>query len=196
MGTDKTLWDAMRNGDRSALERIYNSHVDSLYRYGIKIAQDPGTTEDAIQDLFIKIWNGRERLGSTDNIKNYLFTSLRRTIYRARNSRSISTDPQELKTQETSDTFEDFLISEEVSAEKATKLKRALLEISERQREVIYLRYYQNMEYEEICEVMGITYQGARNMLFKAVKNLKKHLLLPFLLIYMGYKGLVWGYNG
>jgi RNA polymerase sigma-70 factor (ECF subfamily) len=196
MGTDKILWDAMRAGDKSALETIYRSHVDSLYRYGLKIAQDPGLTEDAIQDLFIKLWNRRESLGPTDNIKNYLFTSLRRTIYRSRKSRSVSTDPQELKAQETAETFEDFLISEEISAENAQKLKKALLEISERQREVIYLRYYQNMDYDEICDVMGITYQGARNMLFKAVKNLKKHLFLPFLLLHIGYKGLINGYNG
>ena len=196
MGTDKILWDAMRAGDKSALETIYKSHVDSLYRYGIKIAQDPGLTEDAIQDLFIKLWNRRESIGPTDNIKNYLFTSLRRTIYRSRKSRSVSTDPQELKAQETAETFEDFMISEEISAENAQKLKNALMEISERQREVIYLRYYQNMDYDEICEVMGITYQGARNMLFKAVKNLKKHLLLSFLLFYIGYKGLINGYKG
>jgi RNA polymerase sigma-70 factor (ECF subfamily) len=196
MGTDKILWDAMRAGDKSALETIYKSHVDSLYRYGIKIAQDPGLTEDAIQDLFIKLWNRRESIGPTDNIKNYLFTSLRRTIYRSRKSRSVSTDPQELKAQETAETFEDFMISEEISAENAQKLKNALMEISGRQREVIYLRYYQNMDYDEICEVMGITYQGARNMLFKAVKNLKKHLLLSFLLFYIGYKGLINGYKG
>lgn len=181
----------MRSGDKSALQKIYEVHIDSLYRYGRKVAIDSTIAEDCIQDLFIKIWRNRENLGTTDSIKNYLFTSLRRMIYKAQKSKTISMDPMELRTDEQSEpNFEDLLISNEWDEERKIKLTQAIQQISARQREVIYLRFYQDMDYEEICEVMDISYQGARNMLFKAIKSLKNHLTIMLFLLLTGYKGL------
>lgn len=172
-------------------------HFDALFRYGRKIARDSSSCEDAIQELFIKLWNSRGNLGPTDNIKNYLFTSLRRLIIRNQNSKSISTDPQEMRQHDEEDHhFEALVIQGEEMEAQSERLKQALEKISSRQREVIYLRFYQNMDYDEICEVMGISYQGARNMLFKAVKNMKKYMALWFSLSWMGYKQLDHVFNG
>lgn len=184
------IWDKMRSGDENAYRQIYENHFDMLHRYGRKIAWDEGQCEDCIQDLFIKLWQKRDSLGTTDSIKNYLFTSLRRLIIRKQKDRSKATDPVDMKNHDDAEpTFEEFLIQDEIDEEKKQKLQSALTQISARQREVIYLRFYQNMEYEEICEVMNISYQGARNMLFKAVKSMKDKLSLIFFSL-IGYKYL------
>jgi len=187
----------MKEGDKNALQSIYELHVDTLYRYGRKLAIDTSIAEDCIQDLFIKIWNNRDNLGTTDSIKNYLFTSLRRMIYKAQKSKAISVDPIEMRQGEESEpNFEDLLIQGEMDDERKTAVQRALQGISARQREVIYLRFFQDMEYEEICEVMDISYQGARNMLFKAIKNLKNHLTILLFLITIGYRFQNWVLKG
>lgn len=172
------LWTQLKAGDKKALEAIYREHVEVMLRYGIKVCGDESIAEDCIQNLFITLWERREHLGHTDSIKNYLLASLRRAIYKYHDKKSISTDPHDIR-QEGGDyeaTFEELLINQEMDVERKAQFKEALSEISARQREVIYLRYYEDKDYDEICEIMDITYQGARNMLFKALKSLKGKL--------------------
>lgn len=157
-----------------------------MIRYGMKICGDITVVEDCLQNLFITLWEKRENLGETTSIRNYLLASLRRSIYKYRDKRSISTDPQELrsKDQQSEDTFEDLIIKGEMDSEQKARFKDALTQISARQREVIYLRYYEDKDYDEICEIMGISYQGARNMLFKALRSLRDKLAwITFLFI-------------
>jgi RNA polymerase sigma factor (sigma-70 family) len=52
----------------------------------------------------------------------------------------------------------------------------ALGRLSNRQKEIIYLKYYQNLSYEEVSEIMNINYQVARNLLYQAIKSLKSLL--------------------
>lgn len=156
-----------------------------MLRYGMKVCGDQTIVEDCIQNLFVTVWERREHLGETSNVKNYLLASLRRAIYKARDKKSITTDPNELRHSDlqSEDTFEDLLIREEMNVEQQAQFKEALSNISARQREVIYLRYYQDKDYDEICEIMGISYQGARNMLFKALRSLKDHLTIGIIFL-------------
>jgi len=52
----------------------------------------------------------------------------------------------------------------------------ALSRLTNRQKEIIYLKYYQNLSYEEVSEIMNINYQVARNLLYQAIKSLKSML--------------------
>ncbi len=175
-------WTKLRQGDKSALEAIYRDHVDALLKYGSRFTRDRTIVEDCIHDLFVHLWKRHEHLGHTDSVRNYLLASLRRSIYKS-GSKVVSLDPQEAPDQK-DDTlnFEQLLISEEVSDEQKARLAKALSKISDRQREVIYLKFYEEKSYEEICEIMGINYQSARNMLFKAIRSMKKAILTVFLM--------------
>ena len=75
---DAIVWDTFRSGNRKAFDYIFHRHIRLLYTYGSRISVDQGLVEDCIQDLFIDLWNKRESLGNTDNVKFYLLTSLRR----------------------------------------------------------------------------------------------------------------------
>lgn len=179
-------WQQLRSGDKNALASIYNEHVDVLIKYGMKVCGDISVVEDCIQNLFITLWEKHASLGQTDSIRNYLLASLRRAIYKYHNKKVISQDPVEMRTEgvDAELSFEQLTINAEMDEERKARFKHALEKISSRQREVIYLRYYQDKDYDEICEIMGITYQGARNMLFKALKSLKDHMtILIFILL-------------
>lgn len=71
---------------------------------------------------------------------------------------------------------EDFIIERESQCEQVKKLVNALGLIPPRQREILYLRYYCHLEYAEICELMGINYQVARNQLSLALSALRKQV--------------------
>jgi len=186
MSSSLDMWDALRKGDKSALESLYREHAQLLLRYGVKVCGDQTIVEDCIQELFIILWQKRENLGDTTSVKNYLLASLRRAIYKVHDKKVISIDPTERRKEtEYEESFEQILVNQEWTDERKTKIQEALKTISDRQREVIYLRFFENKDYEEICEIMDINYQSARNMLFKGLKSLRKSLSIwiIFLLI-------------
>ena len=83
--------------------------------------------------------------------------------------------------------YEDFVIGLQDAADKTKRVVLALNQLTNRQKEIVYLKFYQNLGYDEISEIMNINYQVARNLLHQAVKAMKKILqrhyaLFPFLL--------------
>lgn len=184
--TDQHIWDRLRSGDKAALKEIYDNESGYLFNYGRKIFHDITLVEDGIHDLFVDIWNKRATLGPTDSIRRYLATSLRRRVI------------ADIKKQSKSDSVESFdqincnpelaidqiIVDGEISEEKAQRLKIAFETLSSRQKEIIYLRFYQNMDYEQIAEITGINYQSLRNTISISMKKLRAEFVV-FILMYL-----------
>ncbi|MDF9798976.1 RNA polymerase sigma factor (sigma-70 family) [Catalinimonas alkaloidigena] len=178
--TDEQIWEAFKSGDRMRFEEIFRAHIRVLYKYGSRFTYDPTLVEDCIQDLFLDLWQKRSTLGSTDSIKRYLLGALRRRIIRKLQQKPAFHHPLD-------DAHYDFalvlnieehIISEEKTTEKRAGLEGAMVQLSKRQREVIYLKYFQQLSYDEIAEVMHITYQAARNLVYQSLKVLKQYAQL------------------
>jgi RNA polymerase sigma factor (sigma-70 family) len=183
---DEQLWSLMKAGDKSAFEYIYRISVDPLFNYGKKFSRDEALVEDVIQDLFIYIWNNREKLSSTDSIKAYLFISLRRSLFKKlkeKNKYQLSSDHVDIF-KGTEFAMEELMIIAESKKEHEKKIKEAILSLSKRQQEVIYLKYTQGLGNKQIAELLSINYQSVRNVMMSAIKALRSKLLLTFILIY------------
>jgi RNA polymerase sigma factor (sigma-70 family) len=174
---ERAVWAEFRNSNRKALDYIFEKYVRLLYIYGGKISKDQGLVEDCIQDLFTELWNKRSVLGETDNIKFYLFKSLRRKIVRR-----LSVDQRllgdQLKEKEQIRDVEfpiEFnIIQEQISNEREVMMKKALASLTERQREAIYLKFYEKLPYQQIAGVMDIDLKSAYNIVSKAIDSLRK----------------------
>lgn len=174
---ERAVWSEFRNSNRKALDYIFEKYVRLLYIYGGKISKDQGLVEDCIQDLFTELWNKRSVLGETDNIKFYLFKSLRRKIVRR-----LSVDQRllgdQLKEKETIQNVEfpiEFnIIQDQISNEREVMMKKALASLTERQREAIYLKFYEKLPYQQIAGVMDIDLKSAYNIVSKAIDSLRK----------------------
>lgn len=179
------LWDQLRRGDKSALRKIYESESGYLYNYGRKIFQDTVIVEDAIQDLFIEIWQKHSSLGPTDNIRRYLAASLRRKIIATlkKNAKTESVDSFDQVSFNPELAIESLIIAKEISEENASKLKNAFDKLSDRQREILFLRFYQGLDYEQISQVLDIQYQSLRNMVSRGIKKLRAEMLIWILLM-------------
>jgi DNA-directed RNA polymerase specialized sigma24 family protein len=79
---DVMLWAAFRSGDEKAFITLFDRFSPAMFNYGCKISAERELVKDAVQELFIDIWQSRKRLGDTDSIKFYLFKSLRRKLLR------------------------------------------------------------------------------------------------------------------
>ena len=162
-----------------------------LYQYGFKFTNDHKQIEDCIQDLFLDLWEKRAGLGETDNIKPYLLTAFRRKLVRALSKNNITIDRNftlENYNFIITASAESYLTDKEAEAALISTVANHLSKLPKKQREVLYLRYYCELGYDEIASVMNISYQSARNLMYKAIKTMKRYftstvfpILAPFL---------------
>lgn len=184
----------------SHIAATYNEYLDSLYLYALHLGFNEESVMDAIHDVFYKLCTQHASLDEINNLKFYLFRSLRnRLIDHKRTTKefaSSSIPVHHLHSQERSDagntipfhlnvTVEDELIQKEDAEEIRQKVENVLNRLTDRQREVIYLRYIQECSYEEIAEIMQISVAASRNLVSKSIVKLRAASLTmaPFLLV-------------
>lgn len=173
--SDTEVWQQFKNGSEDAYAFMYEKYVPVLYSYGYRIYPNEAVVKDCLQDLFVNLWLTRQNLGHTDSIKYYLFRCLRREIAQKVNaSLHFTHDVTTPLPGNTEDSFESRLIALEESHLQHQELDLALTYLSDRQREAIYLRFYQNISFEEIAGIMGITQRAVYKLIYRAVDILKK----------------------
>ena len=192
--TDELLWNDLRGGSRQAFEKIYHQQISYLFNYGRKVFDDTVTTEDCIHDLFVEVWQKHSSIGPTDNIRAYLTSSLRRKMIRVikKNKRAELKESWDGVPFEAELSIEEIITRTEHNSERAQQLKSAFTTLSARQKEVLYLRYYQDMSYEEIAEALGIKYQSLRNIISGGVKRLRTEMTKVAILL-IGLIQVEWG---
>lgn len=171
------MWERFRNGDSSAFSQIYHLHVLALFQYGSKLSPDAAFVMDCIHDLFIDLNNYRKNIGATDNIRFYLIRSLKHKILRnlkgRHKTRNDDIDNHPFLLEAAFDEQQDEL---DAVKQKRRRLRDIINKLPDRQKEIIYLRYINDFTNEEIVRIMGINYQAVRNMLHKAIENLRKNI--------------------
>jgi RNA polymerase sigma factor (sigma-70 family) len=183
---NKILWEKYLKGDKEALSIIFRIFFDDLYTYGSRLTRNSEIVRDSMQDMFLKLWKNRTNLRVIDNIKPYLFKALRRHIISNLKWENSFVDyehqPEELFQIEFS--HEDFLVSRNLDNETREKLIKALNKLTRRQREAIYLRYFEEMDFESISEIMSMKIQSVRNSIYRGLLVLReiKIVLLMFLM--------------
>lgn len=172
---DIRLWKELVEGNDQALGQLMHLHFKALLNYGFKFVKDEAFVKDCIQEVFIDLWHSRERVAGPAHVKAYLLVSLRRKIVRNRRSMRLADDPL-------SDDYafsiefspEWWVIRDETLARKAQMVSEMLDALPVRQREVIYLKYYQELSREEISAMLNITPQTVSNLLQMAYGQLRK----------------------
>lgn len=176
---DRKLWEDFKADKKNALSLIYKENIKALYSYGKKFTHNNETVKDTIQELFFDLIRTRKTLGSTDNIRYYLFKSLKRKLLRELAGVKLKLDQYEYDEQNDSTivfSHEEELINKENGIQNKKLVLNALKKISPKQREILYYRFTYDFEYEQICEIMSMKYDSARKMVFRALKSLKEHL--------------------
>ncbi|WP_028668771.1 RNA polymerase sigma factor [Runella zeae] len=183
---DHVLWKSYREGDKQALGMIVERHYRTLRRYGLKFMIDEATVEDCIQDLFLQLWQNRLQINDTFSVKHYLLKSLRSHIIqylRAEKHFSHQETDWDTALPEEVDA-ETLLIQEEVALFQVNELKRQLDTLPAREREALYLKYYENLSVCEIAEMMNVNRQSVSNFLQKALSKLRNRwLVAPLFMI-------------
>ena len=175
---DPVLWQALREGSRVALETLYKRHYPSLYRYGCKICPSKEAVQDCLQDLFFQLWVKKEGLQEVKSVRFYLMKWLKRDLVRhltGKNSSQKIVVPIENEENGAEAVLEDFFEEKDFQSAQAKLIKRALGQLTNKEREVVYLRFFMNLPYEEICLIMNVSYQVVMNYMHRAMKALREN---------------------
>ena len=172
---DDNLWKRFKDGNDHAFYRLYDQYADILYKYGCHFSKDKDFIRDCIHDLFLELYKYRKKLSETDNIQFYLFRSLRRIIQKEQvKVIKLVYDEMISSPNDTPEvSHEDFLIAAETEVENRGVLSKAMKTLSNRQREGLSLKFEHDCSYSDIAEIMGISVESARTIIYRALKELR-----------------------
>lgn len=171
------LWILLKQGDYQAFEVIYRQVYPIMYRYAIRIIPGTSSADQSIQNVFVRIWESRERLIEVENPQAYLLSSLRRELltekknaskllYLSDNLPVFSYSPQDIKFQQ-----ENAQLCQKT-------IVVALNKLPERQREAIYLRFYEGLTLHEVADIMEVRGQSAQNFIYRGLITLRENVTL------------------
>ena len=156
---------------------LYDSYVNDLYAYGKALGVSHEDLQDIIHDVFLNIMDHYAGLNICENkqVKFYLLKCLKNKV--VSNARK-NMETYNIENLNESDfpihvTGLDLLINKEERKNVLNRIEKMLQCLTARQREAIYLRYMQELSYEEIAEMLHITEKGSRKLVSRAMIELK-----------------------
>lgn len=169
-----SLLNGLQRGEELAFALLYNQYADLLYSYGTGLGFAKEDIEDSIQEIFCNLYLNHSKINEINNLKFYLLRALKNrllNVYQAsRTQNFIDMENVDFYTEVT--VLDDLIDAEDRTAIQK-KIQSYLDELTGRQREAIYLRYIEDLDYEEIAELMNTTVPSVRNLVFKAIKQLR-----------------------
>jgi RNA polymerase sigma factor (sigma-70 family) len=173
---DKTLWLAFVAGDMDAYAQIYTLYAKNMYAYGMHFVSENEMVEDAIHDVFVKMYNNRTKLSSVQNIRLYLFVSLKNTLLNAFSSKkeTFQLDLIDPLLAKTDNNGEKQLIKKEQSERAQQFIAKLETILTARQKQVLYLKYVEQTSYKDIAQMLDIQPQSAKNIIQDTLKKIRK----------------------
>jgi RNA polymerase sigma-70 factor, ECF subfamily len=171
---DHVLIEAFQNGDEFAFVALYNRYKSPVYAFCLKMLLDRDMAQDSMQEAFVRVYENRGRLLSSSSFKAWLFTIARNQCLNQlrRVSRQVPLDDET----EATAYLSDLPAARMEKSEEIELVNRFLTQLKPEYREVLILREYQNLTYEEIAAVTRSTLSAVKSRLFKARRKLADYM--------------------
>lgn len=177
------LWCDFTAGSQEAFKALYDTYSDVLYAFGLRYTSDQDLVRDCIHDLFIDLHTYRSGLStSLGNVKFYLLKSFRRKLALALRRSSVFKLEGWLGTDFAPPigtftySIEHTIIADEKQRESLAALASEINQLPARQREILYLKFKHDLDYEEIASLMQISVPTCRTLVYRAVRQLRQRL--------------------
>ena len=174
MSSDKQLIRSIRQGDSQAFEELFRKYYDRFFSFARALLNDSDAAEDILQNVFLKLWIGRERLDEDRSVLNYLLVCIRNEIYDylclKYNQTIVHCEPPELE--DRSGDIEANMLGVETS-----RIVDSLVSKMPPQRQKVFIMSrYQQMSAREISETLGLSERTVERHIHLALQDLKKVL--------------------
>ncbi|MGV8095347.1 MAG: RNA polymerase sigma factor [Mangrovibacterium sp.] len=172
----QTIWQKFIEGDDAALSSIYFEFFDMLLNFGMKYSSDRFLVEDCIQNLFVYLLKNRQYQKPVANLRFYLTKALRnQMLYEYRKTKKLVPVDEHRETDfRITYSVENSLIASETDEMRSRFLKMVMEDLTARQKEVLYLKFNCGFDYGQISELMQISVESARTLVYRTLKLIKE----------------------
>jgi RNA polymerase sigma factor (sigma-70 family) len=165
----------LRDGNEDALSHIYADNYDLLYDYGLRFTSNIHIVEDAIQDMYINLIKYRKNIGLVKNLQGYLICAFRRQLFLDLNKQKVLISTEQMP----EGFFDYFKSSDSDSHEKEEKeflhsiVVECISKLTDKQKEIIYLKFEREIEYEEIAVILNISVESCYKSIYRSLKSIR-----------------------
>lgn len=181
---DAACWKQLKEGRSEALGYLYDTYIDRLFHAALKMTDNRELAKDALQEIFIEIWHYRASIGDVNHSYGYLVKVLKSIILKKVKPKMVINELMDNHLgihQEQN--IEDIIISSDMASEQKSKLNKALGQLTSRQKQVVRLRFFEGLTYEQIAARLCMNYQSVNNLAFRAMINLRRQMHTAILLL-------------
>ncbi|WP_207531856.1 RNA polymerase sigma factor [Desertivirga arenae] len=171
-------WGKFISGDQEALMELYRQHYLGLINYGMKFTQDRELANEYIIKVLSELWETRTQLPEVNNPRSYLLTCLRREIQRHFKAEDLRKIKEGMAAGSNSDqlTYNDYFERVQENAVLRESLFKLMEKLTARQKELLTMKFFRDMSYDEIAEELGISKRTAYNIINEAIKTMRAQI--------------------
>jgi len=166
----------LKHGDMLAFDAIYERYSKRLYCFVLRYIKQESDAEEIVQEVFLKIWEAREKIELTTSFNSFLFTiAYNTTISLLRKRINEKKYLENLEIRQKIDEADEII--NEIQYKELNKQVNSLLEqLTPRQKEIFLLSREEGLTHEQISQKLNISANTVKNHLVAALSYLKQHL--------------------
>lgn len=173
--SDEVLVDSLRQGNEQAFATIWERYHRMLYALAFKYLKDQDAAQDALQQVFLKLWETRGMLTIRVNLKNYLYTMLKNHVLNEIRNHNCAIEKYYELAQEAEE-YEEEIIRKIEDREMKQEIRKAKDRLPFQKRQVCLLKWNEALSNQEIAERMRISVPTVKSHYSEALKLLRKYV--------------------
>lgn len=173
MSINKSIWIQISEDNLEAYKEVYRFYFPRYYNYGKKFTENHTLLEDAVQDTLLTIWDRRKLLPDIEYVSSYFFSAFRNKLF-DNLKENTRIDLKEPEIPEPEFSAEKIIIDREIEAALKDQMQQAIHALTPRQREAIFLMFYEGLSYPEVAAVLQITTKATYKIMARAISELRK----------------------
>lgn len=166
----------LKNGDMLAFDRVYELYSHKLFSFVFKIIKNEAETDDIVQEVFVKIWESRQKLEDYKLLNSYIFTIAYNNSIDLIRKKINNTKYLEHLKHSTVINVTPNVISQIEFNELNSQAEKLIANLPERQKQVYLLHREEGLTYAKIAERLGISKNTVENHMVKALKYLRQNI--------------------
>lgn len=162
-------------GDRQAFTRLYSQYLDAAYHYVYLFTKSKDETEEILQEVFVKIWENRERLAEVQSFKNYLFKAAKNRVLDE--VRKVQVRHRVFTEIKRGKTVNDESTTDTIAYKDYYRVVQQAIEKLPPKRKLIFRMNTENgLSHDEIAAQLGVSKSMVKNQLYKAYEFVRQYL--------------------
>ncbi|MCE5346325.1 MAG: RNA polymerase sigma-70 factor [Bacteroidales bacterium] len=177
------LWEGIRNGDERCFEALFREAYDSLFCYACYITDDYHLSEEIVEDVFLRIWEYRNKIKINESLKSYLYKSVHNQAINVlihgkskKNLVNMLLSDEQWKNLIEILNVGDDIIGRIESRETENKIRYIVDNLPVECRRIFILSRYENKSNNQIARELGISVNTVRVQIFRALEVIREKI--------------------